>query len=196
MTTLVLIALGAVLAVTTLVLRLRAPMPVADTVAARHAQLQASLTELARARDDGMLDAASYADERQRLEADLAALAPSRSPVVPAPARTPSPSTRWPPRRCGSSRRPGSPGWSSATPTSSARGSGRRAGFGSSFRRVPAAPRRSTLPPWWRGSKRGLPRTAAMQKAGGAWGGRTWCSAVRPMRDRLMPAPRSWRRMI
>lgn len=91
MTTLVLIALGAVLAVTTLVLRLRAPMPVADTVAARHAQLQASLTELARARDDGMLDAASYADERQRLEADLAALAPSRSPVVPAPARTPWP---------------------------------------------------------------------------------------------------------
>ena len=88
MTTLVLIALGAVLAVATLVLRLRAPVPVGDTAAVRRAQLQASLAELARARDDGVLDAASYADERERIEADLAALAPAQVPVVPADART------------------------------------------------------------------------------------------------------------
>ena len=37
---------------------------------------------------DGVLDAASYADERQRIEADLAALAPAQVPVVPAAART------------------------------------------------------------------------------------------------------------
>ncbi len=88
MTTLVLIVLAAVLAVATLVLRLRAPVPVADTAAARRTQAQRSLAELARARDEGVLDAASFADERQRIEADLAGLTAARSPVAPQPART------------------------------------------------------------------------------------------------------------
>lgn len=89
MTTLVLIGLFAVAAVGTLVLGLRAP-PAADTVAARRAQLHTSLAELARAKREGMLDAASFADERQRIEAELAVLAPDDAPVpaAVAPART------------------------------------------------------------------------------------------------------------
>lgn len=88
MTTLVLIALAAVLAVATLVLRLRAPLPTADTAAPRRAQLQASLAELARARDEGVLEAAGFADEQRRIEADLAALPQAHAPAGPAGART------------------------------------------------------------------------------------------------------------
>lgn len=92
MTALVSIAVLAVLAAAFLVLRLRAPQPAGDGLAARRAQLQASLAELGRARDEGVLDEASFADERQRLLAELAAL-------EGAAAQTPAPSpprTSWP----------------------------------------------------------------------------------------------------
>lgn len=91
MSTLVLIAAVAVLAVATLVLRLRAPLPTGDTAAARRAQLQASLAELARARDEGVLDVAGFTDEQRRIEADLAAL-----PRAQAPAAAAGVGTSWP----------------------------------------------------------------------------------------------------
>ena len=89
MTTLISIAAAAVFAVALLVLRLRAPAPANDPTDARRAQLRASLAELARARDEGVLDAASFDDERRRIEGDLAALPATRQAAVSAnPPRT------------------------------------------------------------------------------------------------------------
>lgn len=94
MTTVLVIGLIAALATASLVLRLRAPTPAVDTAVARRARLQLSLAELARAHDDGVLDAASFADERRRIEADLASL-PADEVATPA-ARAASARTVWP----------------------------------------------------------------------------------------------------
>lgn len=75
MTALVLTGVAVLAAVAWLVLRLPSPAVATDTRAARRGQLQASLAELARARADGMLDEASFADEQHRLQGDIAALA-------------------------------------------------------------------------------------------------------------------------
>lgn len=89
MTALVLTGLAVLAAVAWLVLRLPSPASATDTVATRRAQLQASLDELARARSDGMLDEASFADEHRRLQADMAALAqPAPAPSASRPDRT------------------------------------------------------------------------------------------------------------
>jgi cytochrome c-type biogenesis protein CcmI len=88
MTTMLVIALLAVAATASLVLRLRAPAPATGTRQARRAKLEASLAELDTASADGVLDAASCADERRRIEADLASL-PAEDIVAPEPpART------------------------------------------------------------------------------------------------------------
>jgi len=87
MTALVLSGLAMLAAAAWLVLRLPAPAGVTDTLATRRAQLQASLDELARARAEGMLDEASFADEQRRLHADLAALAPAGPVAAPASSR-------------------------------------------------------------------------------------------------------------
>ncbi len=87
MTALILIGLAVLAAVGGLLLRLPPPPVSTDTAAARRAQLQASLGELARVRADGLLDEASFADEQRRLQADIAAL-PNGSPMAaPLPAR-------------------------------------------------------------------------------------------------------------
>jgi cytochrome c-type biogenesis protein CcmI len=78
-----------VFAVAMLVLRLRAPAPADDPTDARRAQLRASLAELARARDEGVLDAANFDDERRRIDGDLAALPGTRETAASAnPPRT------------------------------------------------------------------------------------------------------------
>ncbi|MBC7163198.1 MAG: c-type cytochrome biogenesis protein CcmI [Immundisolibacter sp.] len=89
MTALVLTGLAVLAAVAWLVLRLPSPASAPDTLATRRAQLQASLDELARARSDGVLDEASFADEQRRLQADMAALAqPAPAPSASRPDRT------------------------------------------------------------------------------------------------------------
>lgn len=92
MTALVLIGVAVLAAVAWLVLRLPSPAVAADTLAMRRGQLQASLAELARARADGMLDEASFADEQHRLQADIAAL----RNVAPAAASSPPSRAGWP----------------------------------------------------------------------------------------------------
>jgi cytochrome c-type biogenesis protein CcmH len=88
MTTMLVIALLAVAATASLVLRLRAPAPATGTSQARRAKLEGSLAEIDAASAEGVLDAASCADERRRIEADLALL-PADDVVAPAaPART------------------------------------------------------------------------------------------------------------
>ena len=94
MTALVLTGVMVLAAVAWLVLRLPSPAMATDTVGVRRAQLQASLAELARARADGMLDEASFADEQQRLQADIAALGDVAPAAAPASSR--SSRTRWP----------------------------------------------------------------------------------------------------
>jgi len=92
MTALVLVGLAVVGAVAWLVLCLRSPVTATDTAASRRVHLQASLAELVRARADGLLDEASFADEQRRLQADIATV------LDAAPAAAPSPTARtwWP----------------------------------------------------------------------------------------------------
>ncbi|WP_448511058.1 c-type cytochrome biogenesis protein CcmI [Immundisolibacter sp.] len=92
MTTLVLVGLAVLVAVAWLVLRLPSPVRATDTAATRRGQLQASLAELVRARADGLLDEASFADEQRRLQADIAAVIEA----VPAPSPSPAARTWWP----------------------------------------------------------------------------------------------------
>jgi cytochrome c-type biogenesis protein CcmH len=89
MTMMLVIGLIAVLATASLVLHLRAPTPATGISQTRRAKLQANLADLDAARADGVLDAASFADERCRIEADLASL-PADDIVTQtaAPART------------------------------------------------------------------------------------------------------------
>lgn len=75
MTALVLTGVALLAAVAWLVLRLPPPATATDTAAARRAQLQVNLLELARAHADGVLDEASFADEQRRLQADIEVIA-------------------------------------------------------------------------------------------------------------------------
>ncbi len=92
MTALVLVGLAVLVAVAWLVLRLPSPVRATDTAATRRGQLQASLAELVRARADGLLDEASFADEQRRLQADIAAAIEA----VPAPSPSSAARTWWP----------------------------------------------------------------------------------------------------
>jgi cytochrome c-type biogenesis protein CcmH len=92
MTALVLVGLAVLVAVAWLVLRLPSPVRATDTAATRRGQLQASLAELVRARADGLLDEASFADEQRRLQADIAAVIEA----VPAPSPSSAARTWWP----------------------------------------------------------------------------------------------------
>lgn len=94
MTALALTGLALLAAVAWLVLRLASPAATTDTLATRQGQLQASLAELARARADGMLDEASFADEQRRLQADIAAVADTAGAATRAP--LPAIRTWWP----------------------------------------------------------------------------------------------------
>ena len=94
MTALALTGLALLAAVAWLVLRLASPAATTDTLATRQGQLQASLAELARARADGMLDEASFADEQRRLQVDIAAVADGAGAAIPAP--VPATRTWWP----------------------------------------------------------------------------------------------------
>ncbi len=82
MTIVFLMALCLLAAVGWLVLRLPLPAAGTDTTVARRAHLQASLAELARAHADGALDAASFADEQRRLQAELIHLPAAAVPVA------------------------------------------------------------------------------------------------------------------
>ncbi|WP_440940249.1 c-type cytochrome biogenesis protein CcmI [Immundisolibacter sp.] len=88
MSAIILVGLLSLVAVACLVLRLPAPAAAAGTAGGRRAQIEDSLAELARARAEGVIDAASFDDERQRLQAELSQL-PADDDAVPArPART------------------------------------------------------------------------------------------------------------
>ncbi len=92
MTALVLVGLAVLVAVAWLVIRLPSPVMATDTAAMRRGQLQGSLAELARARADGLLDEASFADEQRRLQADIATLIEA----APAAAALSAARTWWP----------------------------------------------------------------------------------------------------
>ncbi|HCZ49591.1 MAG TPA: hypothetical protein DCZ11_11365, partial [Gammaproteobacteria bacterium] len=83
MSAIILVGLLSLVAVACLVLRLPAPAAAAGTAGGRRAQIEDSLAELARARAEGVIDAASFDDERQRLQAELSQL-PADDDAVPA----------------------------------------------------------------------------------------------------------------
>jgi cytochrome c-type biogenesis protein CcmH len=88
MSAIIVVGLLALAAAAWLVLRLPAPAAAAGTAAGRRTQIEDSLAELARARAEGVLDSASFEDERQRLQAELRQL-PANDDAAPArPART------------------------------------------------------------------------------------------------------------
>lgn len=88
MSAIIVAGLLALVAVAWLVLRLPAPVPTVQLAGGRRAQLEDSLAELARARAEGVLDAASFEDERERLQTELSQL-PADDDAAPArPART------------------------------------------------------------------------------------------------------------
>lgn len=86
MSTIIVVGVLALLAAAWLVLRL--PAPAAGRAGGRRAQIEDSLAELARARADGVLDGASFEDERERLQAELAQLPADDEAAPVRPART------------------------------------------------------------------------------------------------------------